>query len=131
MRGWGGASMAGFARGAIGVWAWIAAISLILFLTPPLRGSYIRSAFPFLLVVPLSWIALRMSLRSAYTLVSLIAIGATAGTVAGYGPFQNHVLANPLQLVGTLVVLLAMNVLTIVALVRTFIASRTTRVPTS
>ncbi|MDE1932281.1 MAG: HAMP domain-containing histidine kinase, partial [Alphaproteobacteria bacterium] len=35
---------------------------------------------------------------------------------AGFGPFQNHALANPLQLVGTLVVLLAMNVLTIVAL---------------
>ena len=99
------------------MWGWIAVVSLILFLTPPLRGSYIRSAFPFLLVVPLSWIALRMSLRSAYTLVSLIAIGATAGTVAGYGPFQNHALANPLQLVGTLVVLLAMNVLTIVVLV--------------
>ncbi len=107
----------GFSRNDLAVWGWIAAISLILFLTPPLRGSYIRSAFPFLLVVPLSWIALRMSLRSAYTLVSLIAIGATAGTVAGYGPFQNHALANPLQLVGTLVVLLAMNVLTIVALV--------------
>jgi len=113
----GGVKHGGFGRRDIAVWAWIAAISLILFLTPPLRGSYIRSAFPFLLVVPLSWIALRMSLRSAYTLVSLIAIGATAGTVAGYGPFQNHVLANPLQLVGTLVVLLAMNVLTIVALV--------------
>jgi signal transduction histidine kinase len=107
----------GFGRRDLAVWAWIAVISLLLFLTPPLRGSNIRSAFPFLLVVPLSWIALRMSLRSAYTLVSLVAIVATAGTVAGYGPFQNHSLANPLQLVGTLVVLLAMNVLTIVALV--------------
>jgi signal transduction histidine kinase len=107
----------GFGRRDLAVWAWIAAVSLVLFLTPPLRGTYIRSAFPFLLVVPLSWIALRMSLRSAYTLVSLVAIVATAGTVAGYGPFQNHALANPLQLVGTLVVLLAMNVLTIVALV--------------
>jgi len=67
--------------------------------------------------VPLSWIALRMSLRSAYSLVTLVAIVATAGTVAGFGPFQNPSLANPLQLVGTLVVLLAMNVLTIVALV--------------
>jgi len=107
----------GFGRRDLAVWAWIAAVSLVLFLTPPLRGTYIRSAFPFLLVVPLSWIALRMSLRSAYTLVSLVAVAATAGTVAGYGPFQNHSLANPLQLVGTLVVLLAMNVLTIAALV--------------
>ena len=107
----------GFSRRDLAVWAWIAVVSLVLFLTPPLRGTYIRSAFPFLLVVPLSWIALRMSLRSAYTLVSLVAIVATAGTVAGYGPFQTHSLANPLQLVGTLVVLLAMNVLTIVALI--------------
>jgi signal transduction histidine kinase len=58
-----------------------------------------------------------MSLRHAYTLVTLVSIAATAGTVAGFGPFQNHSLANPLQLVGVLVVLLAMNVLTIVALV--------------
>jgi two-component system cell cycle sensor histidine kinase PleC len=107
----------GFDRRDLAVWAWIAAFSLVLFLTPPLRGSDIRSAFPFLLVVPLSWIALRMSLRSAYTLVSLVAVVATAGTVAGVGPFQNHSLANPLLLVGTLVVLLAANVLTIVALV--------------
>jgi signal transduction histidine kinase len=99
------------------VWGWIALVATVLFLTPPLRGTYIRSALPFLLVVPLSWVALRMSLRSAYTLVTLVAIVATAGTVAGFGPFQNHALANPLQLVGTLVVLLAMNVLTIVALV--------------
>jgi two-component system cell cycle sensor histidine kinase PleC len=106
----------GFGRRDLAVWAWIAVVSVVLFLTPPLRGTYIRSAFPFLLVVPLSWISLRMSLRSAYTLVSLVAVVATAGTVAGFGPFQNHALANPLQLVGTLVVLLAMNVLTIVAL---------------
>jgi two-component system cell cycle sensor histidine kinase PleC len=104
-------------RHNLAVWGWIAVVSLALFLTPSLRGTYVRAAFPFLLVVPLSWIALRMSLRSAYTLVTLVAIVATAGTVAGFGPFQNPSLANPLQLVGTLIVLLAMNVLTIVALV--------------
>ncbi len=106
-----------FDRKDLSVWAWVATVSVVLFLTPPLRGSYIRTAFPFLLVVPLSWIALRMSLRHAYSLVTLVSIAATAGTVAGFGPFQNHGLANPLQLVGVLVVLLAMNVLTIVALV--------------
>jgi two-component system cell cycle sensor histidine kinase PleC len=106
-----------FDRRDLSVWAWVATVSVVLFLTPPLRGSYIRTAFPFLLVVPLSWIALRMSLRYAYSLVTLVSIAATAGTVAGFGPFQNHGLANPLQLVGVLVVLLAMNVLTIVALV--------------
>lgn len=107
------------------VWAAIAVGSLVLFLMPPLRGSYIRSAFPFLLVVPLSWIALRMSLRAAYTLVTLVALVATVGTVAGVGPFQGNALANPLQLVGTLVVLLAMNVLTIVALMSERIEAET------
>jgi len=106
-----------FGRRDLMVWAWVAVVSVVLFLTPPLRGSYIRSAFPFLLVVPLSWIALRMSLRYAYSLVTLVSIAATAGTVAGFGPFHDHGLANPLQLVGVLIVLLAMNVLTIVALV--------------
>ena len=106
-----------FDRQDLFVWTMIAIGSTILFLMPPLKGSDIRAAFPFLLVVPLSWIALRMSLRAAYTLVTLVSIIAAAGTVAGVGPFQGHALANPLQLVGTLVVLLAMNVLTIVALV--------------
>jgi signal transduction histidine kinase len=104
-------------RHNLAVWGWIALISVVLFLTPPFQGTTIRWSFPFLLVVPLSWIALRMSLRSAYSLITLVAIVSTAGTVAGVGPFQNQGLANPLQLVGTLVVLLAMNVLTIVALV--------------
>jgi signal transduction histidine kinase len=99
------------------VWGGIAALSLLLFLTPPLEAHSIRAVLPFLLVVPLSWIALRMSLRSAYTLVTLVAIVATAATVAGFGPFQNTGAGNPLRLVGALVVLLAMNVLTIVALV--------------
>ena len=99
------------------VWGGIAALCLLLFLTPPLEANSVRAVMPFLLVVPLSWIALRMSLRSAYTLVTLVAIVATASTVAGYGPFQNTGVANPLRLVGALVVLLAMNVLIIVALV--------------
>jgi len=99
-------------------WAIIAAVTLAVFLTPPLQRPDIRTALPFLLTVPLSWIALRMSLRSAYTLVSLTALIACVGTVAGFGPFQAGAGGiNPLQLVGTLVVLLAMNVLTIVALV--------------
>jgi two-component system cell cycle sensor histidine kinase PleC len=105
-----------FDRRDVAVWICVATIALLLFATPPLHGSDIRSAFPFLLVVPLSWIALQMSLRAAYTLVSFVAIIACAGTVAGLGPFQGHAMANPLQLVGALVVLLAMTVLTIVAL---------------
>lgn len=105
-----------FDRQHLLIWAALAAISVVLFLSPPLHGSHIRQAFPFLLVVPLSWVALRMSLRWAYTLVSLVAVTAAAGTVAGVGPFQDPSLANPLQMVGLLVLVLAMNVLTIEAL---------------
>jgi signal transduction histidine kinase len=106
-----------FARQHLWVWAAIAAVSIVLFLSPPLHGSYIHQALPFLLVVPLSWVALRMPLRWAYTLISLVALAAVVGTVAGFGPFQDRGLANPLQMVAILVLVLAMNVLTIVALV--------------
>ena len=99
------------------VWAAIALASLALFLAPPGYPGAIRLSLPFMLVVPLSWIALSISLRSAYAMVTLLAIVATAGTVAGTGPFQGQEAANPLALVGGLVVLLAMTVLTIVALV--------------
>ncbi len=98
------------------VWTATAATSSALFLSPPFLPATIALAFPFMLVVPLSWIALRISLRSAYAMVTLVSVVATVGTVAGTGPF-NLGFANPLLLVGTLVVLLAMNVLTIVALV--------------
>jgi signal transduction histidine kinase len=98
------------------VWTGVAVLTVLLFLTRELPGSAIKWAFPFLLVVPIAWVALRMSLRAALTLVSLVAIIASAGTVAGVGPFQTGA-GNSLQLVGVLVVLLAMTVLTIVALV--------------
>jgi two-component system, cell cycle sensor histidine kinase PleC len=108
--------IATFDRQYLLIWAAIAVISVVLFLSPPVHGSHIRQSFPFLLVVPLSWVALRMSLRWAYTLVSLVAVTAAVGTVAGFGPFQDPSLANPLQMVGLLVLVLAMNVLTIEAL---------------
>lgn len=97
-------------------WAAIGFTAVLLFSTLPLEGS-IRWAFPFLMVVPLSWIALRVSLRAAYTLISIVAVVASAGAVAGFGPFQASGPENPMQLVGVLVVLLALNVLTIIALV--------------
>jgi signal transduction histidine kinase len=100
----------------LAVWGAVAAGACVLFLSRALPGAEIKWAFPFLLVVPIAWIALRMSLRAALTLVSLVAIVASAGTVAGVGPFQTGA-GNSLQLVGVLVVLLAMTVLTIVALV--------------
>ncbi len=98
------------------VWTTVAVFAVLLFLTRELPGAAIKWAFPFLLVVPIAWVALRMSLRAALTLVSFVAIIASAGTVAGVGPFQTGA-GNSLQLVGVLVVLLAMTVLTIVALV--------------
>ncbi|MBL8831601.1 MAG: MASE1 domain-containing protein [Rhodospirillales bacterium] len=98
------------------VWTAVAVLAILLFLTREMPGAAIKWAFPFLLVVPIAWVALRMSLRAALTLVSLVAIVASAGTVAGVGPFQTGA-GNSLQLVGVLVVLLAMTVLTIVALV--------------
>jgi two-component system cell cycle sensor histidine kinase PleC len=103
-------------RSDVVVWWGVAAAVIMLFMTLPLQGS-IRWALPFLLVLPLSWISLRMSLRAAYSLVSLVAVVAAAGTVAGFGPFQGQGVANPLQLVGVLVVLLSLNVLAIVSLV--------------
>jgi two-component system, cell cycle sensor histidine kinase PleC len=104
-------------RQSILVWGAIAAFSALLFLTPPVEGGPLRPVLPFLLVVPLSWVALRMSLRSAYTLIALVAVIAAAGTVAGLGAFQGSAVANPLQMVGALVVVLEMDVLTTVALV--------------
>ncbi len=97
------------------VWSAAAAISLALFALPPLRMTLYTLA-PFLLVVPLSWIALRISLGAAYSLASLVSVIAMAGTAASLGPFHAQNVINPLQLAGLLIVLITMNVLTIVAL---------------
>ncbi len=102
-------------RGDAAVWTAVAIITAALFAPLPHQGS-IHWALPFLLVLPVSWVALRMSLRAAYSLISLVAVLACVGTVAGYGPFRLPGAGNPLQLVGLLVVILALNVLTIVAL---------------
>ena len=51
-------------------------------------GRLVRPEAVFLLTVPLAWITLRVSLRAAYTLLTLIYIIATVGTVVGYGPFH-------------------------------------------
>ena len=48
------------------VWAGVAAAAVILLASTPLQGS-IRWAFPFLTVLPVSWIALRVSLRASYS----------------------------------------------------------------
>ena len=98
------------------IWAVAATGAILAFATLPDDGP-VRWAFPFLLVVPMSWIALQVSLRAAYTLISLVSVLASAGAVIGIGPFQAAEVGNPLQVVGILIVLLALNVLTIVSLV--------------
>ncbi len=96
-------------------WTLVVLSVAMLVTSPPLEGA-IRWAFPFLLVVPVSWIALCVSLRAAYTLIVTVSVMASAGAMIGFGPFREDGIANPMQLVGVLVVLLALNVLTIVAL---------------
>ncbi len=99
------------------VWLGVAIIVVSLFALPPAPIA-LFATLPFLLVVPLSWIALNTSLRAAYTLVSLASVIAMAGTAAGMGPFHAPASINPLQMAGELIVLLTMTTLTIVALFR-------------
>jgi diguanylate cyclase (GGDEF)-like protein len=97
------------------VLAGMVATAAALFAVPGL-GRLVRPDVVFLLTVPLSWITLRISLRAAYTLLTLICIVATVGTVMGEGPFQGPGVANPLQSVGLMTVLFAMDALTLIAL---------------
>ncbi|MFN8701447.1 MAG: ATP-binding protein [Rhodospirillales bacterium] len=97
------------------VWAAVALSAVAIFQIQLTPNSVVSWAYPFLLVVPAAWITLRMSLRAAQTLISLVAIVACASTVAGLGPFQTGA-GNGLQLACVLVVSLAMTALTISAL---------------
>jgi diguanylate cyclase (GGDEF)-like protein len=97
------------------VLAGMVASAAVLFAIPGL-GRLVRPDAVFLLTVPLSWITLRISLRAAYTLLTLICIVATVGTVMGEGPFHGPGVANPLQSVGLMTVLFAMDALTLIAL---------------
>ena len=91
------------------------AIAVLLFALPGL-GPLVRPNAVFLLTVPLSWITLRISLRAAYTLLTMICVIATIGTMLGEGPFHGPAVPNPLQLVGLMTVLFAMDALTLIAL---------------
>jgi two-component system cell cycle sensor histidine kinase PleC len=104
-------------RTDITVWLLVALTVIGLFVAPPAPIA-LFATLPFLFVVPLSWIALRTSLRAAYTLVSLASVIAMASTAAGLGPFHAPASINPLQMAGELIVLLTMTTLTIVALFR-------------
>ncbi len=91
------------------------AAAAMLFAVPDL-GRFVRPDVVFLLTVPLSWITLRISLRAAYTLLTLICVVATVGTLMGEGPFSAPGVPNPLQSVGLMTVLFAMDALTLIAL---------------
>ncbi|MBT5414052.1 MAG: hypothetical protein HOK81_05575 [Rhodospirillaceae bacterium] len=77
---------------------------------------FVRMEMPFILTLPLAWLTLRFSLRSAYTLFTAVVMIATAGTVAGGGPFNMAHLERPLTALGVLLVLLSSNMLLIAAL---------------
>jgi diguanylate cyclase (GGDEF)-like protein len=102
--------------GDMAVWLGTAALACLVF-SRDMPARLPSAQLVFLLAVPLSWIALRISLRAAYGLLTLICVIASAGTVAGLGPFQSGMVANPMQSVGMLIVLCAMNILTLLALV--------------
>jgi diguanylate cyclase (GGDEF)-like protein len=98
------------------VWLGTARLAILVF-SVEMPARLPSAQLVFLLAVPLSWIALRISLRAAYTLLTMICVIASAGTVAGFGPSQGPGAVNPMQSAGMLVVLCAMNVLTLLALV--------------
>ncbi len=77
---------------------------------------FMRMEMSFTLTLPLSWLTLRFSLRSAYSLFSAVVAIATAGTVAGGGPFNMAGLDRPLTVLSVLLVLLSSNMLLIAAL---------------
>ncbi|HET8996722.1 MAG TPA: GGDEF domain-containing protein, partial [Acetobacteraceae bacterium] len=87
----------------------------LLFAVPGV-GRLVWPEAVFLLTVPLAWITLRISLRAAYTLLTLIYIIAAVGTMMGNGPFHGPTIVNPLQSVGLMTVLFAMDSLTLIAL---------------
>lgn len=94
-----------------------AAVAALLFALPRPLAAFVRPEAVFLLTVPLTWITLRVSLRAAYTLLTVISVVATVGTLAELGPFQAGGVTNPLRAVGFMIVLMASNALTLMALV--------------
>jgi signal transduction histidine kinase len=94
----------------IAVWAGTAIAAALLFGSGAAVDPKL-AALPYLLALPLAWVTLRWSLRSASTLFTLVSVIATAGTVAGIGPFNRLGLDNPLVALGGLVVLCGVNVL--------------------
>jgi integral membrane sensor domain MASE1 len=93
-----------------------ALVAALVFALPPPHAALVQPEAVFLLTIPITWITLRISLRAAYTLLSLISVVATVGTLAGLGPFQPDLVPNPLRAVGMMIVLMATNALALMAL---------------
>ncbi|MGK7866291.1 diguanylate cyclase domain-containing protein [Falsiroseomonas sp. E2-1-a20] len=93
-----------------------AALAALVFALPPAEARLVQPEAVFLLTIPITWVTLRISLRAAYTLLTLVSVVATIGTLAGLGPFQPEVVANPLRAVGMMIVLMATNALALMAL---------------
>jgi diguanylate cyclase (GGDEF)-like protein len=106
----------GAGRAAALVPAATTGLAALVFALPPPQAGLVQPEAVFLLTIPITWVTLRISLRAAYTLLTVVSVVATIGTLAGLGPFQPEVVANPLRAVGMMIVLMATNALTLMAL---------------
>ncbi|WP_448188556.1 diguanylate cyclase [Azospirillum sp. sgz301742] len=70
-----------------------------------------NATLPFLLLVPLAWMAMRFLLRDAYTLFSVLVLLMVGGTAMGYGPFAAPGIEKPMLFVGVFIVTAALTVL--------------------
>jgi len=70
-----------------------------------------NAALPFLLLVPLAWMAMRFLLRDTYTQFSVLVLLMVGGTVMGYGPFAAPGIDKPMLYVGVFIVTAALTVL--------------------
>jgi diguanylate cyclase (GGDEF)-like protein len=103
-------------RGDALVPAATACLAALVFALPPPHAALVQPEAVFLLTIPITWVTLRISLRAAYTLLTLVSVVATIGTLAGLGPFQPDLVPNPLRAVGMMIVLMATNALALMAL---------------
>lgn len=104
------------AAGDAAVFAATAGLAALVFALPPPLSALVQPEAVVLLTIPVTWVTLRISLRAAYSLLTLISVVATIGTLAGLGPFQPDVVPNPLRAVGMMIVLMATNALALMAL---------------
>jgi diguanylate cyclase (GGDEF)-like protein len=98
------------------VFAATAGLAGLVFALPPPLSTLVQPEAVVLLTIPVTWVTLRISLRAAYSLLTLISVVATIGTLAGLGPFQPDVVPNPLRAVAMMIVLMATNALALMAL---------------